>query len=277
MNRSCHALIGSVLFMLTISAFVPAVRASPWDKRTILTVNQAVEVPGAVLQPGKYVMKLMDLASTRNVVQIMNERENRVITTALTFPTYRMEPSDRTVMTFYEAPTGQPEALKTWYYPGDQSGQEFAYPKRRAAELARLTHQTVPSTDFGVRSSAPSSPAPESTSPPPAQTVAPEPAGSMQQGVSSPATPAPVATSPAEPEATVQNTQPARQETSPPASEPSVIAQNTPAPTPASEPAKNTELPRTASGTLTIALFGLGALAGGFALRKLRRRQFGLG
>jgi hypothetical protein len=46
-------------------------------------------------------------------------------------------------MTFAERATGEPQAIRAWFYPGDNSGQEFVYPKHRALELARSTNQPV--------------------------------------------------------------------------------------------------------------------------------------
>ncbi|MEZ5397407.1 MAG: hypothetical protein R2724_32150 [Bryobacterales bacterium] len=51
--------------------------ASEWNKKTYLTVNKAIEVPGAVLQPGKYVMKLVDSQSNRHIVQFLNGRKTK--------------------------------------------------------------------------------------------------------------------------------------------------------------------------------------------------------
>ena len=51
--------------------------------------SQPVEVPGYVLQPGKYVMKLVDFPSDRHVVQFMNERGNHVYAAAMAIPAYR--------------------------------------------------------------------------------------------------------------------------------------------------------------------------------------------
>jgi hypothetical protein len=36
-----------------------------------------------------------------------------------------------------------PEALHAWFYPGDNFGQEFVYPKARAAEIAKATQEPV--------------------------------------------------------------------------------------------------------------------------------------
>lgn len=40
------------------------------------------------------------------------------------------------MITFSERPSGTPEALHAWFYPGDSFGQEFVYPKSRADPLA---------------------------------------------------------------------------------------------------------------------------------------------
>jgi hypothetical protein len=46
-------------------------------------------------------------------------------------------------MTFRERPAGQPEALRAWFYPGRNWGEEFVYPKARAIELAKETKEIV--------------------------------------------------------------------------------------------------------------------------------------
>src|ERR1019366_3912456 len=38
---------------------------------------------------------------------------------------------------------GEPEALRAWFYPGRQSGEEFVYGKARALILAKETHTAV--------------------------------------------------------------------------------------------------------------------------------------
>jgi hypothetical protein len=116
-------------------ALAPAVHADAWDKKTIATFSQSIEIPGKILAPGTYVFKLMDSPSDRHIVRIMNEREDQVVATVLAIPNYRLEPKSKTVFTFYEMPGGQPEVLREWFYPGDNFGQEFAYSKRRHAEI----------------------------------------------------------------------------------------------------------------------------------------------
>jgi hypothetical protein len=51
----------------------------------------------------------------------------------MAIPAYRLDPSDDTRFTFYETPDGHPCAMRSWFYPGDQTGVEFTLPKGEAA------------------------------------------------------------------------------------------------------------------------------------------------
>ncbi len=146
MNRLKALAITSCLGLLAV-AFLPASKADEWNKKTFLTINEPLAVPGKVLQPGKYVMKLMDSQSNRHIVQIYNEDESQLQTTVLAIPNYRLEPTGKTQFGFWEMPAGQPRALKAWFYPGDNFGQEFAYPKEVATTIASTNNQPVPTVN----------------------------------------------------------------------------------------------------------------------------------
>jgi hypothetical protein len=135
---SCVGLFGAAL--------APTLSADQWNKRTILTVNEAIQVPNQVLQPGKYVMKLLDSPSNRHIVQIFDENEQNLITTVLAIPNYRLQPTGETQFGFWETPAGQPKALRSWFYPGDNFGQEFAYPRNEAMQIAAAVKEPVPTT-----------------------------------------------------------------------------------------------------------------------------------
>lgn len=57
-----------------------------------------------------------------------------------------MQPADKTILTYQERPADQNMALSAWFYPGDNMGQQFVYPKSEAEQLSRLNNQEVPST-----------------------------------------------------------------------------------------------------------------------------------
>jgi hypothetical protein len=126
--------------------FSSAASAQPWNKKTTVTFSAPVEIPGVgaqVLPAGTYVFRLLDSLSDRHIVQIFNKDESHVYATILAIPNYRLKATDKTVMTFAERAAGEPQAIRAWFYPGDNSGQEFVYPKKRAVELAKTTRTPV--------------------------------------------------------------------------------------------------------------------------------------
>jgi len=48
-------------------------------------------------------------------------------------------------MYFSESKAGTPMPVKSWFYPGDNFGQRFVYPKVKAQEIAVQINQPVPS------------------------------------------------------------------------------------------------------------------------------------
>jgi hypothetical protein len=66
-----------------------------------------------------------------------------LLATILAIPDYRLQPAGKTVIKFEERPSNQPEALEAWFYPGDNYGHEFVYPKTRASELAKQVGRPV--------------------------------------------------------------------------------------------------------------------------------------
>ncbi len=131
-------------------------KADTWNKATKITFSQPVEVSNMVLPAGTYWFQLMDSPSNRNIVQIWNEDRTRLINTILAIPNYRLQPSGDTVVKFAERPSGTPEAVKAWFYPGDNFGQEFVYPETRAAVLAQTADEPV----LAVRDEQATAPAP---------------------------------------------------------------------------------------------------------------------
>jgi len=247
---------------LTLAAFAGALALTPlhadeWDKKTIITINAPVQIPTTTLQPGTYTLKLMDSNSDRHIVTVWNADGTKLITTVLAIPNYRLKPTGKSKFTLWETPADQPAALRAWFYPGDNFGQEFAYPKAKADQLSAAMHTEVPAmkTEEETKYTAPAetaavTPAPEPT---PAPAPAPEPA--------------PVAAAPA-PEPTPE-----------PAPAPTTVAaEPAPAPAPAVQdqtpaPVDQTPMPQTATyGNELMSAGFLLALAGlsTFAIRSKR-------
>lgn len=124
------------LVCCTLLFAIFSVRADEWNQRTVVTFSQPVELPHIVLPAGTYVFKLLNSTSDRHIVQVFNKDETKILATILAIPNYRLTPTGETVMRFTERPAGTPEAMRAWFYPGDNFGQEFVYPKARAVTMA---------------------------------------------------------------------------------------------------------------------------------------------
>jgi len=237
----------SPLFMLFLIVtltllFLPGSQADTWNKKTEVTFNQPVELPnGVILQPGKYVMKLADSLSNRHIVQVFNEREDHVYATILAIPNWRLQPTGDTVITFHEMPAGQAKSLRAWFYPGDNFGQEFAYPSNRATQIASVTHQEVAklTTEDETTLAKQVEPAPM----PETEVTEAQPVESVNA---------------------VQPAEPASPEPQAPA------AQSTPEPAAVE---RTEELPATASQVPLMGLIGMISVAAAFGIRAVRKRM----
>src|ERR1700674_1036447 len=155
MNR--FKIVTTVCCMALATAMLaPSAKADEWNRKTVITFSGPVEIPGVhltgwgVLPAGTYVFKILDSMSDRHIVQIFNKDETTIYATILAIPNYRLKATDKTVMTFRERPAGQPEALRAWFYPGKNWGEEFVYPKAKAIELAKLENTPVLYTEVEI-------------------------------------------------------------------------------------------------------------------------------
>jgi hypothetical protein len=228
-----------------LALFAGVTLASDYDKKTIVTVNEPVMVAGVpvvTLEPGKYTIVLMNHDHSRNIVQFFNERGDHLYTTVLAINNYRLFPKDKTVLTYWETPTGNPPALKAWFAPGDQWGQEFVYPKGLAAKIARESGGPVLTSSAETVAELSTEPVTEVT----------------KAGEEQPLEEAFLAPRPEPAPAVAEATEVARAEPAAPIAEP--------------EPAP-ANLPATASPFFAIGLAGVLTMASGLFLRKLAARR----
>jgi LPXTG-motif cell wall-anchored protein len=241
-------------------AAVTCVFADDYDKKTDVTIDQPVEVPGGVvLQPGTYMFKLMNATANRHIVQISSDDGKKTFAVVMTAAARRTERSDKTILTFYEMPTGTPQAVRKWFWPGDLDGQEFLYPHDRATQISKLTNEKVPEAPEGQPLIDNSTTAAQATTSAPTSVPTSEPAVVAQANEPAPA-PAPANV----PTGTAQV-----QATPPPAAAPAPI-DPTPSPSPQNS-TDNSTLPQTASDLPLLALVGLTATVGALMLRRTRR------
>jgi hypothetical protein len=181
---------------LIATSFVPKAHADQWNKMTIVTVNEPIIAGNKVLDPGTYVWKLMDSPSDRHIVQIYDKDQQHLEETILAVPNYRLQPTGKTRFAFWETPAGVPKAVRAWFYPGDNFGQEFPYPKKLVAQLASARPVPVPEN---YREPEPAAPAPPPPAPAakPAPQPAPQPAPAPQPEPQVQQQPAPATVTPA--------------------------------------------------------------------------------
>jgi hypothetical protein len=226
---------------------LPTLQADQWNKKTVLTVNEAIQMPSCctpdhtvTLQPGEYVMVLVDSMSDRHIVRVFDKDQKNVITTILAIPNYRLKPTGKTVLQYWEVPAGQPKALRAWFYPGDNFGQEFAYDKQTAAQIATFDKAPVPAfvadtkAEEDLRTAA---------------LVVVDESGKTSELAQTTPKPAPTPTVQPEPAQTAS-------------------AQ----PTPVAEPVQQQELPHTASAMPLLGLIGILSLGAFVALRIRSKR-----
>lgn len=116
------------------------------DRMTLVTFSGPVEIPGKgapILPAGTYTFRLLDSTSDRNIVQISSKDGLHVFATVLAIPNHRLKATSKTVITFAERKAGEPQAIRAWFYPGDNWGQQFVYPKTKAVALAAVAQEPV--------------------------------------------------------------------------------------------------------------------------------------
>ena len=159
MNIKLNALFLSGSLALSLLMTTPAM-ADEWNKKIEFEFSAPVQIPGHVLAAGKYAFQLVDTSSDRNIVQVFAEDANgheSLIATISAIPDYTTVTPDKPLVHFEERSTGAPEAIHSWFYPGDNTGWEFVYPKEQNLE-AGLTPAPAP-----VAATAPSVTTPPST------------------------------------------------------------------------------------------------------------------
>jgi hypothetical protein len=138
-DRKAFVVLGLALASLMV---LPNAHASDMDQATKLTFSQSVQIPGQVLPAGTYWF-MADPTSGSNIVRIFSQDQLTVYASLQTIPSEHLDPAEGTEITFANRRSMQPEAIVTWFYPGQTIGHEFVYSKQDQKEIAQAKQYTV--------------------------------------------------------------------------------------------------------------------------------------
>lgn len=120
-----------------------AANADESNQATTITFSQPIQIPGQVLPAGTYLFTLANRDTNQKIVQVFSADRTVLYATLQTIVTDRAEPTGHTVLALAKQGTGQPDVLLKWFYPGQESGNEFLYSKQTEKELAQDKQQTI--------------------------------------------------------------------------------------------------------------------------------------
>lgn len=255
--------------MLMIFTYLPKASADDTDKKTVITFGETVQIPGQALPAGTYVFKTMRMTGDGHIVQIFDKDGHKLFATLMAVPVYRDTSSyhgDQPAIRFEERLSTEPQAVKVWFRPGDDIGQEFTYSKDQSRLLAKNSPWAIPGTVTTEIA--------QSNMPAPDNGIVAEPPADTASAVQTPDTSAPVTPSPdtaadedkAAPSPMAEETPDAglpQDQAQPPATS------ETPSSTP--DDNKPDQLPKTGSELALIGLAGSFSLALGAAVSAYRR------
>jgi hypothetical protein len=147
MKVSVARKLSTIVLLLAFLMILPGARADESNQATKVTFNQAVQIPGRVLPAGTYWFILPQDATDHNQVRIYNSDRTIFYGTVITINAERLQPTDKSAFTFAAHDPAQPQALVSWFYPGETIGHEFLYPKQLSKELAKAKQVTIVAGD----------------------------------------------------------------------------------------------------------------------------------
>lgn len=174
-----------ILTSMTFLGFASLLLAqgTPVQRTTKLTITEPTEISGTVLQPGTYMIRVRDFKAGKIQVQVTDEKDKAIFATVTAMRMRRnldtnQQQSEQTEFTYTTA-NGHP-ALHTWFYPGDEWGEEFTTGKATWVAESRVETVAEPAVQTETKTVAvASTPAPapalvaENNAPAPEPTPAP--------------------------------------------------------------------------------------------------------
>ena len=137
MFRNLAIIAFSILLAGTVLA--PNALANAGSKEVLLTIHHPIEIPGRVLQPGRYDVQLLHFGGS--VAGVWSANRKKFYGLAPTTPVSRVRGINhpRVDVSRYEGMA----RIKDWFYPGDDYGFRFVYPhtQKQLATVSHPSHQ----------------------------------------------------------------------------------------------------------------------------------------
>ena len=177
--------VPALLLCFGISTLAMAQGAGSVQRTTKLAVSEPTMIGNVMLDPGSYTLHVNDYQSEKVQVVVTRDSDSKTIGTVIAARTRRSldshQASDNQTQFTYTTFNGHP-AVATWFYPGDEWGEEFAYGKETVAENTtggEVTMTQTPAPTASTSTMAESTPPKEESTvaeSTPAPAPAPEPA-----------------------------------------------------------------------------------------------------
>jgi hypothetical protein len=159
-----NAVLPGLLFAaVAVAQLQPSAERRPLAGMSVVfSVDQPLDVPGAVLQPGTYVLRLKrepsragDLAQ----LELLDAAERSLLAELYAIQSYYPTVLDNSIISYY-GQTSDRKALKAWNVLTAHYTEWIVYPRAQAAELSKVTSENVISMPDAGESENRTSPAP---------------------------------------------------------------------------------------------------------------------
>jgi hypothetical protein len=130
-------LVMTLMLGVGVALLAPCSQASQSSRTVVVTFQEQVEIPGMVLEPGKYLIE----RTSPQIVTFWNAERTHVYASVQALAIYREAPAEGVIMSFAAGPQGA-AVLKTIFYPGDQEGVRFIFRGKDRAG-ARVVYRTT--------------------------------------------------------------------------------------------------------------------------------------
>src|SRR4051812_26803580 len=97
-----HVINTVILAVMAATSLFQTPTPYEWNKKSTLNAEQQVELPGIVLEPGTYVVRLKDSGEKRSRVEVTNRDETQVLATVVAVPDHRVRPDDNSEFIYHE-------------------------------------------------------------------------------------------------------------------------------------------------------------------------------